>query len=103
MILSMQPITPSDDAERQLLMRYLDRKQTDLANIEKAIAGKDYEEARRIGHNLAGSGAAYGFIRVSVLGRQIEAAAQQRSATGLADAVAQLRVFLSSVVICEPN
>ncbi len=99
----MQPITPSDDAERQLLMRYLDRKQSDLANIEQAIAAGDYEEARRIGHNLAGSGAAYGFVRVSVLGQQIEAAAQQRSSADLLDTVAQLRQFLEGVVISEPG
>lgn len=99
----MQPITPSDDAERQLLMRYLDRKQTDLANIEQAIAAGDYEQARRIGHNLAGSGAAYGFVRVSVLGQQIEAAARQRSSADLLDTVAQLREFLEGVVISEPG
>ncbi len=99
----MQPITPNDDAERQLLMRYLDRKQTDLVKIEQAIEARDFEEVRRIGHNLAGSGTAYGFVRVSVLGRQIEAAAQQRAKAEVLESVAALRKFLSGVVVAEPE
>ena len=103
MIQFMQPVTPTDEAERKLLIRYLERKQTDLANIEQAIAQENFEEARRIGHNLAGSGSAYGFVRVSVLGREIEAAARKNAKIDILNAVRQLRQFLTTVVIGNPS
>lgn len=97
--LERYPITASNEAERRLLARYLERKREDLSQLERAIETEDFALIRRIGHNLAGSGAAYGLLRISVLGRQIEGAAENRSATDAAATVAELSRFVSRISI----
>ncbi len=93
------PISASDEPERQLLRRYLARKRDDLARLAQAIDGADFETISRIGHNLAGSGAAYGLLRISVIGQQIEAAAERRSLSDASAIVAELDRFLSSILV----
>ena len=97
--LSQYPITANNESERKLLSRYLDRKRDDLDQLEHAIERKDFSVLQRIGHNLAGSGAAYGLLRISVLGRQIEEAAESRSTTDAAATVAELSRFVSRIAI----
>ena len=96
-------ITPSDETERELLLRYLERKRKDLDRLEHAISNEDYALIHRIGHNLAGSGAAYGLPRVSHIGRQIEAASGRRNSAEVARYVAELRRFLSTVTVTDPE
>jgi PAS domain S-box-containing protein len=46
--------------------------------LTKAAAGKDYDTLYRIGHDLKGSGGAFGREKISMIGRQIEAAAKEK-------------------------
>jgi HPt (histidine-containing phosphotransfer) domain-containing protein len=97
--LSEYALVAVNEPERKLLMRYLERKRDDLNQLEQALESEDFPLIRRIGHNLAGSGAAYGLLRISVLGRRIEAAAEGQSGADAAAAVAELGQFVSRIVI----
>jgi len=94
-------ITPEDEPGRQLLQRYLGRRRNDVTQLKDALARGEYDLIRRIGHNLHGSGAAYDLVRISVLGEQIEVAAERRSASGLSGVIGQLEQFLDSITIAD--
>jgi HPt (histidine-containing phosphotransfer) domain-containing protein len=102
-MLARHPITPDDEVERELLLRYLVRKRSDIESLGRALADEDYALICRIGHNLAGSGAAYGFVRISSLGQRIEAASGKSSSSEVAHWVAELQRFLDTVTIEEPR
>ncbi|MEO1083792.1 MAG: response regulator, partial [Acidobacteriota bacterium] len=59
---------------RDLIPGFLERCRASAAEL---VAGAGSEEAQRTGHNLKGSGAAYGFPRISTLGSAIEESAKQ--------------------------
>ena len=92
-------VVPSDESGRQLLRRYLDRRDKDLSRMKEALTREDYDLIRRIGHNLRGSGAAYDLVRISILGEQIELAAQNHAAHDLEETITLLEGFLASVSI----
>jgi PAS domain S-box-containing protein len=47
--------------------------------LSEASAGKDYDTLYRIGHDLKGSGGAFGREKISMLGKQIEAASKEQN------------------------
>lgn len=77
-------VADTDPAIRMLLPDYVANRRADLELMQRALEDKDAATLRRLGHNLKGSGAAYGLPPVSALGRRIETAA-------LAFAFAELR------------
>ena len=95
-------VTPEDTATHQLLSRYLQRRRQQLGELEAALKQADYELIRRIGHNLHGSGAAYGLRRVSLLGAGLERAAERQDGQAAAENLGQLRRFLASVKLNSP-
>ena len=95
-------VTPEDEPGVRLLQRYLGRRREELVQLKDALAGSDFRLIARIGHNLHGSGAAYGLPRISALGEQIELAAERAAATSIAEIIAKLEQFLDSITIIEP-
>ena len=65
---------PADVAD--LAEEYLTNRRADAAALRAAARSGDLAGARRRGHNMKGSGAGYGFPRVSELGARIERAAE---------------------------
>jgi signal transduction histidine kinase/HPt (histidine-containing phosphotransfer) domain-containing protein len=65
---------PPDLAD--LAEEYLMNRRADAVALREAVSTGDFAGARRRGHNMKGSGAGYGFPRVSELGAQIERAAE---------------------------
>jgi len=71
---------------------YLMRRRHDARALREAAARGAFAAARRIGHDLKGSGLGYGFPRVSEVGARIENAARRSDAPALlfaAEALAQ--------------
>jgi HPt (histidine-containing phosphotransfer) domain-containing protein len=65
---------PPDLAD--LAEEYLNNRCEDAAALREAVRTGDLVGARRRGHNMKGSGAGYGFPRVTELGARIERAAE---------------------------
>ena len=64
-----------DDLPRELVARYLDSCRKDLSRLHAAFAASDYAAARRLGHQMKGTGGPYGFPDVTLIGSAIEKAA----------------------------
>lgn len=92
-------VRPADPAEAELLERYLERRQTDLQRLRQALARHDYELVRRIGHNLHGSGSAYGLRRITLLGERLERAAERTDHPAIDEIVDELGHYLSTLVV----
>jgi response regulator RpfG family c-di-GMP phosphodiesterase len=58
--------------------------------LSRAADNRDYDALSRIGHDLKGTGGAFGREKISIIGRQIEAAAKEKN-----DAV--IRFILNSL------
>jgi HPt (histidine-containing phosphotransfer) domain-containing protein len=86
--------TPSDpwDTPEVVLLRpsYLARRQEELRKVPGWIADQSYEQIRRVGHNMKGSGGSYGLFDLSTLGRQLEEAAKSRDDQLIRQVVAEM-------------
>ena len=89
----------ADPFARRLLNRYLERRKADLAQLRAALADKNYASIELTGHNLSGSGAAYGLEQVSALGAALETAAQSAEAEEIGQLVDQLENFIDGVTV----
>lgn len=79
------------------MARYLERRQQDLLTLDRALDEAEFETLRLAGHNLSGSGAAYGLDEVSRLGRRIEKAAGRRDANEIRRHLDELADFVHTV------
>jgi len=79
------PIVIRVDPELQpIVPKYLANRARDCDSIREQAANSAFAEAKRLGHNMKGTGGGYGFEEVSRLGAAIEAAAEGESARILA-------------------
>jgi HPt (histidine-containing phosphotransfer) domain-containing protein len=58
------------------------------------VGKREFESIREAGHNLRGTGAAYGFPRITDLGEEIESAAKSSDIDRILAAVSELDGFL---------
>ncbi|MBO9539784.1 response regulator [bacterium] len=82
-----------------LIPRFLENRETDVRTLRGALSEKDLETARRVGHNLAGTGSTFGFPDITDIGRVIEGAAKSEDAEVLARAIDALEAYLAQVEI----
>lgn len=87
-----------DPILRELLPGYLARRKEEITTLEAALQEKDFSALRVIGHNLFGSGGAYGLPKVSEFGRRLELAAKEGDEDEIKATIEQMRQFLSN---CE--
>ena len=96
---SDRPIDISDPFARQLMARYLERRESDIGRLRGALEQSEFETIRVTGHNLFGSGSAYGLDEISRLGQRIEKAAEQQDSAGLEGMIRDLETFLRKLKI----
>lgn len=84
-----------------LVPDFVAHRRDDLGRLEALLRDADAAElaegARQLGHGMRGSGAGYGFMRISELGAAIEAAADDRAA--LERLTRELRHHLGDLVV----
>jgi HPt (histidine-containing phosphotransfer) domain-containing protein len=86
------------DELRDLIPRFLANRRLEVRQLGDAIARRDLEAARRIGHVLKGVGGGYGFDEITRLGTAIEKCARAGGA-GLEELARELAEYLESVDI----
>jgi HPt (histidine-containing phosphotransfer) domain-containing protein len=64
----------------ELRVAYLDRRRAELGSLEQAMHEGDFAAIRKAGHNLKGTGTAYGFEEITEIGRSLEDAAKDGDA-----------------------
>ena len=92
-------IEVDDPVVRSLLPDYIERRRDSLAELEELLSRDDFESIRLIGHNVRGSGGAYGIEPLSELGRQLEDAARDEDAARAAAAIEAMRVLIGRLVV----
>ena len=89
-----------------LASKYLQGSRAKAVEMTIALRKSDFEAIRTTAHNMKGTGAAYGFSRITELGRTIEDAALQKNVQVIASAVRDLNGYLDEVdreECSEPN
>lgn len=88
--------TAVPDGVEQLVPWYLESLSHRVQEARASLAAKRLEGVRRLGHNLKGTGAAYGFPRIAEIGQEIERLAPIGDEQGLAGQLEALYHFVSS-------
>ena len=69
----------------------------DLQSLRSALASEDFERIRKKGHNLFGSGGAYGLDRISELGADLERAAKKHNTENIGQLIDMLEALIRKV------
>jgi len=84
----------ADPFARRLVGKYLSHRKEDISKLRSALVESDFETIRVTGHNLYGSGSAYGLDEISYIGASIEKAADDKDAPQISRLIHDLRNFL---------
>ncbi|MDZ4729889.1 MAG: PAS domain S-box protein [Xanthomonadales bacterium] len=100
---SKDPVVVSEDMGlASLIPGFLLNRRQDVAAIAIALEQSDYEAVRTLGHNMKGSGAGYGFARISEIGASLEHAAQSRATGEIRTQAGELVEYLDGLhVACD--
>jgi HPt (histidine-containing phosphotransfer) domain-containing protein len=90
-------VVVSDPFARRLMVRYLDQRHGDIESLRAALVERDFESIRKKGHNLFGSGSAYGLDRVSELGADLEKTAEKGDGEAVAELIDLLDAYVRNV------
>ena len=97
-------IPPPMKLPQALVSCYIRSCRSDLAQLKAALAAGEYETARRLGHQMKGTGKPYGFPGLTQIGRAIEWAASKRAAPELNSRIQRLEACLNSIELAsEPD
>ena len=83
---------------RPVIPAYLEKRRADVANLRAALERSDYATVRTLGHQMAGSGAGYGFAEITEIGGMLEESALAGNAARIRDGIDALDRYLSKVV-----
>ena len=70
-----------------------------MAELKAAAEAEDFETARRLGHNMKGTGTSYGFPEITALGEAVERAAKQGRGEQVRAGTLELARYLEQVQI----
>lgn len=70
-----------------------------MGTITEALKRGDYEPIRAIGHNIKGTGTAYGFDFISEIGDKFEQAALQSDGAAISKIKAELADYLRRIEV----
>jgi CheY-like chemotaxis protein/HPt (histidine-containing phosphotransfer) domain-containing protein len=76
---------------------YLQRRRAELSGLEQALHEGDFAAIRKAGHNLKGTGAAYGYAEITDIGRSLEAAAKEGDAVAVEALLDQMDSYIGIV------
>jgi HPt (histidine-containing phosphotransfer) domain-containing protein len=80
-----------------LVPEYLEARRRDAKEAAMLLAGNNFKGLITIAHNMAGSGASYGFDRLSKLGANLELAARAGDAVASEERLDALRDHLDRI------
>jgi HPt (histidine-containing phosphotransfer) domain-containing protein len=98
-MVNSMPARPEEDEDdfgiSELIPQYLLLCRRDLEALQAALATGDFEKIKIVGHNLKGSGSAYGFPEVTEWGRLLEQAGKNKDRASAEQGVSSFTQFLA--------
>lgn len=88
-----------DNSLEHMVPSFLEHRQEDVSTITQALQDNEYERIRISGHNMRGSGSAFGFDGISDIGRSLESAARAEDTAEIRCLIDQLISYLGQVQI----
>jgi HPt (histidine-containing phosphotransfer) domain-containing protein len=82
-----------------IVTRFLGRKRAEIPRLRAALQGQDFEEIRRLGHDLKGAGEGFGFPDLTVVGEQLERSARSRDRKTITEQIDAMDRYLASVEV----
>lgn len=92
-----EPVPAPLDRLRARIPAYVASCDADVAAIELALAVDDLVSIRNVGHDLKGTGSAYGFCHITHIGDLLESAAMAGNRTEIAEQVKDLASYLGAI------
>jgi signal transduction histidine kinase/CheY-like chemotaxis protein len=83
---------------KPVIPAYLENRRADVGQLRLAVEQCDYATVRTLGHQMAGSGAGYGFAEITEIGGTLEESALAGDASRILDGIAALDRYLNSIV-----
>lgn len=80
-----------------LVDTYMQRREAEQEVLQDALQKNDFETLHRIGHQLKGSGPAYGFARYGELGIDLLQAAKESNIMACRQAVEQMQSYFAQI------
>jgi len=100
----------SDNAGEEIVVRldpliqdivadFLQHRRENVPSILDALEAADYEAVENIGHDIEGTGGAFGFVGMARIGRSLRQAAQENSPGGVKRLAEELASYLERLKI----
>jgi HPt (histidine-containing phosphotransfer) domain-containing protein len=83
----------------EVLKRYLDRRVVEISACEHALVSKEYASLLKMGHQLKGNGATFGYPALSDLGRKLENAAIASDHQTMTKTLAEISIFIKKILV----
>ena len=94
----------TDDMLADLIPGFLKNKSNDLIVLNQALANKDLDQFKKIGHKWKGACSSYGFHYLSEVGQQFEALAAESKYDKLNSLLQSLDIYLANIEVdFDPN
>ena len=91
---------PMNDSEfREIVVRFVGRLESQIANMRAALAEKDTQELANLAHWLKGAGGTVGFGVLSELARELESSVKLRNWSAIGEQLDDLAEHASRIVV----
>jgi signal transduction histidine kinase/CheY-like chemotaxis protein len=82
---------------KPVIPAYLEKRRADLVKLKTALEQGDYDTVRTLGHQMAGSGAGYGFAKITEIGGALEESALAGDTPRIRNGIVQLERYLNDI------
>ena len=73
-----------------LIPGYIERRKSEVADLQLFLENRDFESIEKIGHKLKGNGSSFGFDHITELGELLMIAARSRSVVQIQKLIGEL-------------
>ena len=80
-----------------LIPGFLNNRREDIESMREGVEAGDMQLLQRLGHTMKGTGAGYGFDKISEIGESIEHAARQNDGKTVLKLAQELEVYLDTL------
>ena len=88
-----------DSILEDMIPEYLEHRKAEVPIIQGALEQNDYPALREIGHDIEGTGGAFGFKGLAELGRALRLAAREEDNSEIEKIAEQIETYLRRVKV----